>query len=421
MKRFTTLTFTKTSLPKLPQQFIPSCSSAISLQTTSFSRSFGTFNVSETKNKLSNVDASKLSILRTIQPKIQPKKENLKFGAATSDHMLEIDWTHDYGWNAPRIIPYQPLQLDPAASSLHYALQGFEGMKAYIDDKGNMRMFRPDMNMKRLNNTARRLYLPEFDSEQFLKCIEELLKIERNWIPEGKGYSLYIRPTIISTHPFLGVQPALRAKLYVICSPVGPYFPTGFAPVKLYADPHYARAWPGGTGDAKVGANYAMGILPAMQAAKKGFQQILWLSGPERYVTEVGTMNQFFFWVNKDGERELITAPLDGTILPGVTRDSILQLTREWKEFKVTERKYTIDEVIAAAEEGRLLEGFGAGTAAIVSPVNGFNWNGKDYAVPLDKNDPSAKAGPLAKKITETIMDIQYGKISHPWSHIVKA
>jgi hypothetical protein len=217
------------------------------LCTTIFNqRSFGTFNVSETTTKLPDIKSSNLSILRTIQPKLHPKKETLKFGATTTDHMLEIDWTHDHGWNAPRIIPYQPLLLDPAASSLHYALQGFEGMKAYVDSNKNIRMFRPDMNMKRLNSTARRLFLPEFDSNEFLKCIEELIKLDRSWIPEGEGYSLYIRPTIISTHPFLGVQPALRAKLYVICSPVGPYFPGGFAPVKLYADPHYARAWPGG-------------------------------------------------------------------------------------------------------------------------------------------------------------------------------
>jgi len=215
------------------------------------------------------------------------------------------------------------------------------------------------------------------------------------------------------------VQPALSAKLYVICSPVGPYYAEGFNPVKLLADPKVARAWPGGTGNAKVGGNYAMGIRPAYEAAARGYSQLLWLFGEDHWVTEVGTMNQFFFWHTKEGKRELITAPLDGTILPGVTRDSILQLTRSWGEFDVVERPYSLKEVIAAVEEGRMIEAFGAGTAAIVSPVKGFHFDGKEFDIPLDKNDPSAKAGALTKRISDTIMGIQYGKIPHEWSVVV--
>jgi branched-chain amino acid aminotransferase len=338
-----------------------------------------------------------------------------------SDHLLEVDWDVEKGWGKPRIIPYGPLPLDPAASCLHYAIECFEGMKAYIDQRGDIRLFRPDMNMTRMNNSARRLLLPEFDGNEFLKCIKELIKVDREWIPRGEGYSLYIRPTFIGTHPYLGVQPSLSAKLYCITSPVGPYYPEGFNPIKLFADPTHVRAWPGGTGSSKVGGNYALGIRPAMEAAKKGYAQVLWLFGEDLQVTEVGTMNQFFFWKREgDGKRELITAPLDGTILPGVTRDSIIQLAKQWGEFEVTERRYTLKEIMKAVKEGRMIEAFGAGTAAIVAPVKGFHYNGVDYDIPLDKENPTAKAGKLTQRLCDTIMDIQYGKVEHPWSVVVK-
>ena len=334
-----------------------------------------------------------------------------------SDHMLTIDWTHEAGWSSPKILPYQALQLDPAASSLHYGLECFEGMKAYRDDHGHVRLFRPDKNMERMNRSAHRLLLPQFDGAELIKCIEAFLRVERDWIPSGFGYSLYLRPTLISTHPYLGVSPSHACKLYVIASPVGPYFPEGFNPIKLYADPHHARAWPGGTGAAKVGGNYALGIRPAYEASRKGYAQILWLYGEDHQVTEVGTMNIFFLLTNAQGRRELVTAPLDGTILPGVTRDSILALTREWKEFEVSERKYTLGELIQASQEGRLIEAFGAGTAAIVAPVKGFAFEGKEYDVPL--SGKGGKAGALAERLTETLMGIQYGRIPHPWSVIV--
>jgi len=293
-------------------------------------------------------------------------------------------------------------------------------MKAYIDDAGAIRMFRPDMNMKRINTSAHRLLLPQVDGPEFLKCIEELLRVDKSWIPKGFGYSLYLRPTLIATWPYLGVQPALSAKLYVICSPVGPYYAEGFNPIKLLADPHVARAWPGGTGNTKVGGNYAMGIRPALEASARGFAQMLWLFGEDMWVTEVGTMNQFFFWKNKQtGRPELVTAPLDGTILPGVTRDSILQLCRQWGEFDVVERPYNLKEVIAAINEGRMIEAFGAGTAAIVSPVKGFHFEGTDFDIPLDAADPKAKAGKLTQRISDTIMGIQYGRIPHEWSVVV--
>lgn len=333
--------------------------------------------------------------------------------------MLEIDWDSKEGWQAPVIKPYGDFKISPAASVFHYALECFEGMKAYVDADENIRFFRPDMNMARMNRSAERLCLPPFDGEEFLACIKQLVAIDKNWIPAGEGYSMYIRPTYISTHPFVGVSAAEKAKLYCILSPVGPYYPSGFAPVKLWANPSSVRAWPGGTGHTKIGGNYALSIKPGQEAIKKGYSQILWLFGEDLQVTEVGTMNQFFFWTNTEGERELVTAPLDGTILPGVTRDSILQLTREWGDFKVTERTYTLSEVIAACNEGRMIEAFGSGTAAIVAPVNGIHYDDQDFDIPLDLTDPAAKAGPLTQKICDTLQSIQYGKLSHPWSVVV--
>ena len=366
---------------------------------------------------LPNIRSSSLTIQRTTTPKPKLPREQLKFGQLMSDHMLVIDWSHDGGWAAPRVLPYQPLQLDPASSSLHYALQCFEGMKAYIDDSNNVRLFRPDMNMKRMNNSAHRLLLPTFDGDELIQCLQAFVRVERDWIPKGFGYSLYLRPTLISTHPYLGVSPSTACKLYVIASPVGPYYPTGFAPIKLLADPHHARAWPGGTGAAKVGGNYAMGIRPAYEASQQGYSQILWLFGADHQVTEVGTMNIFFFWTNERGQRELVTAPLDGTILPGVTRDSILSLTREWKEFQVSERRFTLADVIRAVDEGRIIEAFGAGTAVIVSPISGFAFEGKEYNIPLEGKD--GKVGKLTERLSDTLMGIQYGRIPHVWSVIV--
>jgi len=359
------------------------------------------------------IQSSKLTIEKTTAPKPQMPKGELKFGASFTDHMLEIDWTKEAGWGAPAIKPFQNFNISPAASVFHYALECFEGMKAYVDADGEIRLFRPDMNMKRMNTSTARLQLPTFDGDEVIACLKELLKLEKHWIPEGRGYSLYLRPTCISTHQTIGVAASEAAKLFIICSPVGPYYPTGFAPVKLLADPSNVRAWPGGTGDTKIGGNYAMGIRPGAEAMAKGFAQVLWLYGDDLQVTEVGTMNQFFFWVNEDGERELITAALDGTILPGVTRDSILKLCRAKGDFKVTERRYTLPEVIKAVDEGRMIEAFGAGTAAIVSPVEGFHFDGKDYAIPLNE---AINCGDLTKEMADTLMDIQYGVQEHEWS-----
>jgi branched-chain amino acid aminotransferase len=365
------------------------------------------------------VSSKALEIKRADASTLKPKlpKEELIFGKTFTDHILEIDWDSKNGWSAPQIKPFGDLSIHPAASSLHYGLQCFEGMKAYVDKDGDVRLFRPDKNMERMNTSCERLFLPTFDGEELTECIKELIKVDRDWIPEGEGFSLYIRPTAISTHPYLGVTKPDNAKIFVILSPVGPYYPEGFAPVKLFADNKNVRAWPGGIGYAKAGGNYAPTIGPQAIAASKGYSQVLWLFGEDDQVTEVGTMNMFTFWINNDGEKELVTAPLDGTILPGVTRDSILQLAREWDEFKVSERNYTMPELAKALDEGRVIECFGAGTAAVVSSIESIGYNGKDYQVPLSATNPDQPAGDLTMRMWESICGIQYGEIEKPeWS-----
>ncbi|KNC82443.1 branched-chain-amino-acid aminotransferase [Sphaeroforma arctica JP610] len=281
---------------------------------------------------------------------------------------------------------------------------------------GKVRLFRPDMNMRRLARSTQRIALPDFDQDQFLECIKELVKVDSAWIPEEKGYSLYLRPTAIGTQPSLGVGASKNAKMFVIMSPVGPYYKNGFAPVSLLADDRYNRAWPGGVGNYKIGGNYAPGVVPQIEAGEKGYDQLLWLSDEDHKVTEVGTMNFFVFWTNKAGEKELITAPLEGTILPGVTRDSIIDLAKQWGEFKVTEGWFTMKDLIEAQQEGRLIEAFGAGTACIVSPVKNIGYQGKDYAVPL----AAGKSGELTLRVNNTISDIQYGDIESEWSVVVE-
>ena len=350
----------------------------------------------------------------------RPSKEKLKFGTTFADHMLRIEFNTKTKWSDPKIVPFQNLSLSPAASSLHYGLQCFEGMKAYksLNGDSSIRLFRPDMNMKRLASSMERLHLPgyDFDHDELIRCIKELMKVDQDWIPEGEGYSLYIRPTVIATHNFLGLAPAESILLYVITSPVGPYYKSGFKPIKLYADSKYVRAWPGGTGNVKIGGNYASTMKPQLEAEERGYSQVLWLFGENDEITEVGSMNVFFYILNKDtGKPELVTAPLDrGDILPGVTRDSILHLSREWGEFDVSERFLTMKEILEASKEGRLIEAFGAGTAAVVTPISGIHYKGMDIDIPA--------TGKLTQRVWDEITGIQYGlKHEGPegWSVIV--
>jgi len=298
-------------------------------------------------------------------------------------------------------------------------------MKAYKDREGTIRFFRPDKNMARLNHSMTRLAMPGFNADGFMECLKELLKLDESWVPDQEGYSMYIRPTAIGTSPYLGVEAAQHIKLYAILSPVGPYYKSGFKPVKLYADTVNTRAWPGGVGNAKVGGNYAPTILPSQIAAKQyGVSQVLWLYGPDHQITEVGAMNIFFVMKKKDGSGvEMVTAPLTrGDILAGVTRDSILTLARDWhankgyghgviQNMEVSERWLTMGEVVEAQKEGRLLESFGAGTAAVVSPVRSIIYKEQEIEVPTGDH-----AGPVAMHVWNTLRDIQYGYVAHPWS-----
>ena len=335
--------------------------------------------------------------------------------------MLMIEWTEEDGWLDPKIVPYQNLSLDPATCVFHYAFECFEGLKAYKDKTGNVRLFRPDKNMARLNKSSARIALPTFEPTAFIDLINKFVQVEKKSIPDQRGYSLYLRPTMIGTQKTLGVGAPGSALLYVIASPVGPYYPTGFKAVSLEATDYAVRAWPGGVGDKKLGANYAPCILPQLEAAARGFQQNLWLFGEEQYVTEVGTMNMFAAIKDKaTGQKELVTAPLDGTILEGVTRDSVLALARERlvpEGWKISERKYTIKELYDASKEGRLIEAFGAGTAAIVSPVRKISWKGEIIDCGLKETEES---GEIALRMKNWIEGIQYGEEEHEWSYVTK-
>ncbi|KAL8305236.1 hypothetical protein RB597_003881 [Gaeumannomyces tritici] len=366
-----------------------------------------------------DIDVSQLKISRTSAPGPLEKPETLVFGKKFTDHMIMVEWETAQGWAAPQIVPYQNLSLDPATCVFHYAFECFEGMKAYKDKAGKVRLFRPDKNMERFNKSAARIALPTFGAPALTELIARLAVLDSRFIPEQRGYSLYLRPTMIGTQKTLGVGPPGSALLFVIASPVGPYYPTGFKAVSLEATDYAVRAWPGGVGDKKLGANYAPCIVPQREAMSRGFQQNLWLFGEEEYVTEVGTMNMFVALRDKvTGQPELVTAPLDGTILEGVTRDSVLSLARERlvpQGWKVSERKYTMRDLHEAATEGRLLEAFGSGTAAIVSPVRSVSWKGQVVKCGLADHEES---GEIATKMKGWMEAIQYGDEEHEWSYV---
>jgi branched-chain amino acid aminotransferase len=374
--------------------------------------------------------------------------KGLKFGTVFSDHMLLAEHSVKDGWGRPAVRPFDYLPLHPAAQVLHYGMTCFEGMKAYLGADGAPRLFRPELNMARLARSAARLQLAPFDPAELLACIKALVKTDAAWLPPHDGHSLYIRPFLFSSASALGVAPATATTLSVVLSPVGPYFPSGLQPVSLYVEESAVRAWPGGVGSHKVGGNYAPTIQPQVRAAAShGAQQVVYTFHPGRYLSsllssasawpgtslspenivssydpddavfeECGAMNVFFLFKKKGGGLELATPPLDrGTILPGVTRDSILSLTREWGEFEVSERPITVREVRAAAAEGRLREVFGCGTACIVQPVNALvRGDGEAWRPAVsDPADPDA----LAPRLQRMLLNIQYGRVSgHPWS-----
>ncbi|KAM3832737.1 branched-chain-amino-acid aminotransferase, cytosolic [Vipera latastei] len=347
--------------------------------------------------------------------KEKPDPNGLVFGTVFTDNMLFVEWSLKSGWDVPQIKPLENLSVHPAISALHYAVELFEGMKAYRGVDGKIRLFRPRLNMDRMLRSAARATLPGFDKEELLQCIQKLVEVEKEWVPYSTSASLYIRPTLIGTEPSLGVKKPSRAILYVILSPVGPYFSSGtFNPISLWADPKFVRAWKGGTGDCKLGGNYGSSIYAQREAMELGCQQVLWLYGDDHQITEVGTMNLFLYWRNENGENELATPPLDGIILPGVTRQSILDLARKWGEFKVSERYITMSDLTTALKEKRVMEMFGAGTACVVCPVSTILYLGENLHIPTMENGPQ-----IATRFWNQLSDIQYGREDSDWTILV--
>lgn len=357
-----------------------------------------------------------LDLKKNLQkPDLPEDSSKLVFGHTFTDHMLSIKYKEKSGWNSPTISPFKNLEIHPAAKVLHYAVEIFEGMKAYRGVDQKIRLFRPDMNMARFYRSAQRSSFPDFDINELLECIKQLVSVEKLWIPNCQAASLYIRPTLIATEPTLGVSPATEALLYCITSPTGPYFPTGFKPVSLLADPKFVRAWPGGVGNFKVGSNYGPTINVAVQANKVGCQQVLWLLGEEEYVTEAGTMNIFFVIRNKNNEIELITPPLkDGTILPGVTRQSMLDLAKGWGKYKVTERQITMKEVLELIRRGQMLEAFGSGTACVCAPIESILYKDTKYEIPT-----MSEGAPIMSEMSQALNDIHYGRVEHEWAPVI--
>lgn len=349
------------------------------------------------------------TVTKTSGPKQKPDENTLVFGTVFTDHMFEMDYEEGKGWLNGRIVPYGPISLDPAATVFHYGQEMFEGLKAYKTKDGKILLFRPNKNAQRINATNDRMCMPELDEGLFVEAVKALVKVESDWIPTAEGTSLYIRPFIIATEPFLGVRPASEYKFMIILSPVGAYYKGGLAPTKLYVEEEYVRATVGGTGFAKIGGNYAASLKAQMKAKKKGYSQVLWLDGVERkYVEEIGTSNAFFVI---DGE--VITSPLTGSILPGITRDSVIHLLKHWN-MKITERRLTIQEIYDAHAAGKLDEVFATGTAAVISPVGEFCWN--DKKIVINNNE----IGSISQKLYDTLFGIQTGNIKDQFGWVVE-
>ncbi|EGX87957.1 Branched-chain amino acid aminotransferase II [Cordyceps militaris CM01] len=372
---------------------------------------------------VAQLDASLLTYTYTQNPREVPDEAVANAGNETiaTDHMVLANWSAAKGWSAPELKPYGPLSLMPTASCLHYATECFEGLKVFRGYDGGLRVFRPDRNCARMNMSASRISLPTFPPAELEKLILALLEVDGpRWLPRDKpGNFLYLRPTLIGTQSQLGVQAPKEAMLYIIVT----YMPRMDSPpggMRLHTSPEdMVRAWVGGFGYAKVGANYGPSLLATADARRRGYHQILWLYGADGECTEAGASNFFVLWKRKDGKTELITAPLDDKlILDGVTRRSAVELARERLagEIEVTERKYTIDELLEADAEGRILESFAAGTAYFICPVSQIHHRGQDINIPMG---PEGKAGEITTKIKTWIGDVMYGNVSHEWGVVV--
>ncbi len=341
--------------------------------------------------------------------KEKPAADQLGFGKVFTDHMLVIDYTAGEGWHDARIIPYQPITLDPSAMIFHYAQTVFEGLKAYQTADGEVLLFRADRNFKRLNKSNERICIPQIDEDFALEALKKLVDIDREWIPNAPGTSLYIRPFIIATEPSLGVHPSRTYQFIVIMSPVGSYYAGGIKPVKIMVEQQYVRAVVGGTGEAKTGGNYASSLKGQAIAEEQGYAQTLWLDGKEnKYVEEVGSMNIFFKIAG-----QIVTPALNGSILAGITRDSMLQVLKS-KNIPVEERRISIDEIVEAAKNGTLEEVFGTGTAAVISPVGELKWQGEKIVI------NNGEIGEVAQMLYDTLTGIQSGKLEDTFGWTIR-
>lgn len=349
-----------------------------------------------------------LEFLKRKMTKQKPSDENnLGFGQIFTDHMLMMKYDQPRGWYYAKIEPFADLQISPAALVFHYAQEIFEGLKAYRTLDGRILLFRPWDNIKRFARSAARMAMAPFNEDFVLNALYELIRLEKEWVPSTPGTSLYIRPTYIGVDPHVGISAATEYLLYIILSPVGAYYPTGLNPIDIYVENKFSRASKGGTGDHKAGANYGISLLAGREAKKKGFSQVLWLDSVENeYVEEVGNMNIFFKVKGK-----LVTPELQGTILPGITRDSIITLARDMG-VEVAEERISINELHLASRAGELEEAFGSGTAAVISPIKRLIWGDQEIVV------GGGRMGDLTKQLYHTLTGIQYGKIPDQYGWI---
>ena len=344
-----------------------------------------------------------IKVTLTNNPKEKPTGK-LGFGKVFTDHMFVMNYTRGRGWHDPRIVPYQDITLSPAAMVFHYGQEMFEGLKAYKGEDGKNYLFRPDMNAKRTNDTNDRLCIPRVPEDDYVQAVKAIVKVDEAWIPTEPGTSLYIRPFIIATEPFLGVDVSETFLFIIILSPSGAYYESGLEPVGIWIEDDYVRAVRGGMGFAKTGGNYAASLAAQVKAHDDGYSQVLWLDGVERkYIEEVGAMNIFF---KIDGK--IVTPMLNGSILPGITRNSVLQICRNWG-MEVEERRVSVDELLQAQADGKLEECFGTGTAAVISPVGKLRY--KDEVMTIG----GGKIGPVSQKLYDTVTGIQLGRLEDPF------
>ncbi len=341
-----------------------------------------------------------LHTTRIDTDRTRPEDSDLGFGQVFTDHMFVMDYSQEKEWHDPKIMPFTDFNISPATMVFHYGQAIFEGLKAYKTADDKIQLFRARDNFERMNRSAKGMCIPQFDVDFVMDAMKQLIKIEKKWIPKTPGTSLYIRPTIIATDPFLGVRASFTYKFYIILSSVGAYYTEGLNPVKIWVSKDHVRAAKGGVGEFKTAGNYAASLIASEKANKEGYAQVLWLDAIERkYIEEVGAMNIFFLVGD-----EILTPNLTGTILPGITRYSVITLAKKWG-MKISERKISIDEIFRAHDQGKLKEVFGSGTAAVISPVGEIKYG--DKTISIGDGTP----GETAMKFYNTLTDIQYGKI----------